>query len=298
MVAAQKSRIVRTLKREWGWYLFIAIPVFGTIALNFVPIVMNILASLRNNNGVFIGWVNYRILFTDRFFRISINNTLYMGFLTLVFNIPLAFLFANMLNRVIKGKNFFKVTFLLPMIMSIVTVAAIFKFIFSAEPNGLMNVILRSIGLTPLKWFSSPQTSRETIIIMNTWKNLGYNVILFLAGLQNIPTELYEAASIDGANEYQKLSRITLPNIQNMLIFVYITTTISVLKKFTDVYAISGQYADPGNSLLTIILYIYRKSFATTTHTDVGVGSAASVILLVIVLVITLINLKISEKEA
>lgn len=294
---ARKSGFVRTLKLQWTWYLFIMVAIVGTVSFNFVPIVVNIIESLKNSNGKYIGLVNYKILFADPLFGVSVINILYMGILTLILNIPLAFLFANMLNRVVRGKTFFKVTFLLPMIMSIVTVALIFKFIFSADPNGLMNVLLRHLGIQPLKWFSSPQTSRETVVIMNTWKNLGYNVILFLAGLQNIPSELYEAASIDGANEYHKLRHITLPSTRNIFIFVYITTSINVLKKFTDVYAISGQYADPGNTLLTVILYIYRKSFATTAHTDVGVGSAASVVLLVIILVITAINLKVSEKK-
>ncbi|QQO08127.1 carbohydrate ABC transporter permease [Breznakiella homolactica] len=292
-----KSKIARTLRVQWSWYVFILVAILGTIVFNFIPIIVNIIESLKNSSGRYIGLVNYKILFMDPLFRISIVNVVYMGILTLILNIPLAFLFANMLNRITKGKNIFKVSFLLPMIMSIVSVALIFKFIFSADPNGLMNIVLRSLGFQPLKWFSSPQTARETVVIMNTWKNLGYNVILFFAGLQNIPAELYEAASIDGGNEYHKLRYITLPSSRNTFIFVYITTTINVLKKFSDVYAISGQYGDPGNSLLTVILYIYRKSFATTTHTDVGVGSAASVVLLIIILIITAINLRVSEKK-
>ena len=288
---------LKTFRKQYGWYFFILIPVFGTLLFNFYPIIVSFFTSLKNSRGAYVGLANYEVLFTDALFLIAIKNTVYMGILTLLINIPLAFLFANMINSITRGKNFFKVSFLLPMIMSMVSVALVFKFIFSADPNGLMNVVLRFFNIEPQKWFSSISTSRETVVIMNTWKNLGYNVILFLAGLQNIPTEYYEAASIDGANEFDKLRYITLPGTKNIFIFVYITTCINVLKKFTDVYAISGQDADPGNTLLTIILYIYRKSFATTSHTDVGVGAAASIVLLAVIMIITVINLKVSSKE-
>jgi len=296
-MTARRKQFIKTLRKDWGWYFFILVPVVGTVMFNFYPIVLSFIESLKNSKGMFIGFTNYKILFTDSLFFTSIINTVYMGLLTLIFNVPLAFLFANMLNRIVRGKNFFKVVFLLPMIMSIVTVALIFKFIFNADPNGLMNAFLRVFGIAPLKWFSSIHMARESVVVMNIWKNLGYNVILFFAGLQSIPFEPYEAASIDGANEWQKLRYITWPGIRNTFIFVYITTTISVLKRFTDVYAISGQDGNPGNALLTVILYIYRKCFATTSYTDVGVGSAAAIILLLLILVITLINLRISNNK-
>lgn len=293
----QHNNWMKRVRKQREWYLFVLIPVIGALSFNFYPIAVSFVMSLKNNNGSYIGFNNYEILLTDPLFLTAIKNTVYMGILSLILNIPLAFMFANMLNGIKGGKNFFKVTFLLPMIMSMVSVALIFKFIFSADPNGLMNAFLRFLGIEPKKWFSSIHTSRETVVIMNTWKNLGYNVLLFLAGLQNIPAEQYEAAAIDGANEWKKLWYITLPSVRNTFIFVYITTSINVLKKFTDVYAISGQDADPGNTLLTIVMYVYRKSFATTSHTDVGVGAAAAIILLGVIMVITAANLRLSAKK-
>lgn len=288
---------LRSLRKEWGWYPFILIPIIGTIAFNFYPLLLTIVQSIQNNRGIFIGLSNYEILFTDKEFSVSVNNTVYMGVLGVALNIPIAFVFANMLNRVKFGKNFYKIMFLLPLIISIVAVALIFKFIFSADGAGVVNYLLGLLGIAPQKWFASTDQARETVVIMALWKGIGYNVILLFAGLQSVPTEYYEAASIDGANEYHKIRFITLPCLRNTLIFVYITSSIAALKRFADVYAISSEYGSPGTSLFTVILYIYRKSFSTLFYKDNGLGSAASVILFVIILAITVINLRITNEN-
>jgi len=252
---------------------------------------------MKNARGGFIGLINYEILFSDKEFIVSIKNTVYMGILGILLNLPLAFLLAVMLNRIVRFQSFFKVMFLLPMIMSIVSVALIFKFIFSPEPAGVMNYFLGLFGIPPQKWFAIPAQARETVVLMSVWKSIGYNVILFFAGLQSVPTEYYEAASIDGANEAYKIWYVTIPCMKNTMIFVYITTAINVLKRFADVYAISQEYGYPGNSLITMILYIYRKSFSTLFFKDLGVGTAAATILFLIIMAITAINFVLTERE-
>ena len=263
---------------------------------NFYPLAKTLLLSFQNNRGAFIGTVNYEILLTDSSFAVSTENTVYMGILGILLNLPLAFILAVMLNRVDFGRSFFKVMFLLPLIMSMVAVAYIFKFIFSAEPGGIMNYFIGLFHIPPQKWLTSPEQARESVVLMHLWKGIGYNVILFFAGLQSVPAEYYEAASIDGANEAHKILHITLPCMKNTLTFVYITTSINLLKRFTDVYAIGRELGDPGGSLMTIILYIYRKSFSTTFSKDLGVGSAASIILFVIILCLTAINFSLTER--
>ena len=290
------KRLTKDLRREWSWYLFILIPVFGVIMFNFYPLVQTVLLSLKNSRGVYIATVNYEILFTDVLFTKSLKNTVYMGILGILLNLPLAFILAVMLNRVDRGRSFFKVMFLLPLIMSMVTVAYIFKFIFRPEPGGIMNYFLGLLSIPPQKWFASISQARESVVLMSVWRGIGYNVILFFAGLQSVPVEYYEAASIDGANEAHKIWYITLPCMKNTLTFVYITTSINVLKRFTDVYAIGRELGDPGGSLMTLILYIYNKSFATTFYKDLGVGSAASIALFVIILCLTAINFSLTER--
>ena len=288
--------VTKTLQREWSWYLFILIPVFGVIMFNFYPLMQTILSSFRNSRGVLIGTVNYEILFTDDLFNKSLKNTVYMGILGILLNLPLAFILAVMLNRITRGRSFFKVMFLLPLIMSMVTVAYIFKFIFRPEAGGIMNYFLGLFSIPPQKWFTSADQAREALVLMSVWRGIGYNVILFFAGLQGVPVEYYEAASIDGANEAHKIWYITLPCMKNTLTFVYITTSINVLKRFTEVYAVGRELGDPGGSLMTLILYIYNKSFATTFYKDLGVGSAASIVLFGIILCLTAVNFSLTER--
>ncbi len=289
-----------SLKKGFGdleWYLLIAIPLIGTLIFNVVPLFQTIVNSMSNSQSQFIGFTNYGITFKDYEFKQSVFNTLYMGILGVFLNIPIAFTLANMLNNIPKGKNVYKVFFLLPLITSIVTVAILFKFIFSPDKASIANYVISLIGMQPLGWFNDVNMSRETLVMMALWKGIGYNVILFFAGLQTVPTELYEAATIDGANERQKWRYITIPCMRNTFIFVYITSCIAVLKRFADVYAVSSEYGNPGGTLFTIILYIYRKSFSTLFYKDLGVASAASVVLFILILVITAINYFLTERD-
>ena len=173
----------------------------------------------------------------------------------------------------------------------------LFLFILSAHPNGVANSLLRFFGMNPRGFFNDPKMSRETVVFMSLWKNVGYNVILFFAGLQTLPREYYEAAQIDGANEFQQWYRITIPCMRNIFTFVYITTSIGVLRRFGDVYAISSEMGAPGGTLFTIMIYIFRKTFSTKWVKDVGRGSAASMILFLLIITITIINLLITESD-
>lgn len=285
---------IAAIRQYAGWYALIAIPLIGAIFFNIVPLIQTLMDSTKNTAGAFIGTVNYQILLKDKEFHDALLNTLYMGLLGVGFSIPIAFTLAYMLNRVPYLRNLFKTIFLLPMIVSIVAVAMIFKHIFNADPNSIANFALAKLGLSPLEWFAGKSTARETVIIMTLWKGIGYSVILFFAGLQTLPTELYEAGDIDGANEWHKFFYITIPCMRNTLVFVYITNTIGALKRFADVYAVSSEYGYPANRLITIMLYIYRKSFSTLFYKDTGVASAASMALFVLILIITALNWKLT----
>jgi len=287
----------RVFRNAVGWYLLLSIPLIGTLVFNIYPVFKTMIDSTLNMQGKFIGSVNYTIMFSDAEFHQSVVNTLYMGALSVLINIPLAFILANMLNNLPRGKDVYKVLLILPMITSIVTVALLFKFIFSPDPASIANYVLSWFGIDPLSWFSDVNTSRETVVLMSIWKHIGFNVILFLAGLQTIPTELYEAAKIDGANERQQWFYITIPSMRNTFIFVYLTSCIAALKSFADVYAVSGEYGDPGGTLFTIILYIYRNSFSTLFSKDIGIASAASVFLFFLILIITIINYVLTENS-
>ena len=281
--------------RKYGeWYLMLLVPIIGTIIFNIYPLVLNFADSFRNTAGTYIGLANYKILWTDPLWTEALINTLYMGILGVGFSIPLGFLMAYMMNRVPLFKNLFKTIYLFPMIVSIVAVSMVFKFIFNADPNSVVNYALSKIGISAQGWFASTALARETVIIMTLWKNVGHTTVLFFAGLQTVPLELLEAGDIDGANEWHKLWKIVVPNMKNTLVFVFITNTIGALKRFADVYAVASEYAYPGNKLMTIMLYTYRKSFSTLFYKDVGVAASASFMLFLFIILITIVQMRVT----
>lgn len=286
----------RQLNENIKWYLFLLIPILGTLIFNLYPLLSTLVQSFQNVNGSFIGGVNYSILIKDATFRQSLWNTIYMAILGVGINVPVAFIIATILNNITVGKNVYKVVFLLPMVMSMVTAATLFKYILYPSEQGIVNYMLSAFISEPLKWFNDPAMARESVILMAVWKGMGYNIILFFAGLQAIPVELYEAASIDGAGEFKKWVYITIPGMKNSFVFVFITSMIAALKRFTEVYAISGETGAPGGMLNTIMLYIYKNSFSTLNYKDEGLATAASVVLFLIILAATMINMGIGNR--
>jgi len=275
----------------------LAIPIVGMIVFNLYPLVQTFIDSFQNTKNAFIGVVNYNILFSDEAFNQSLRNTLYMAVLGVCLNVPFAFIFANMLNNIPRGKNVYKVFFLLPMVLSMITVGTLFKYLLASDESGIVNHLLSYLGLGPYAFFNDPSSARESVVTMAVWKGMGYNVILFFAGLQVVPRELYEAARVDGANEFKQWIHITIPGIKNTFTFVFVTSTIAALKRFTDVYAISGEYGNPAGSLYTLMLYIYRNSFSTLNYKDLGRASAASIVMFVVIMAVTLMQLKFTSGD-
>ncbi|MCC2877781.1 sugar ABC transporter permease [Lachnoclostridium pacaense] len=278
------------IKRYVSWYVLILIPIIGTLVFNFYPLLQTFITSLQNMNGKFIGLTNYRIMFASGEFRQTVINTLYMAVLGVAFNIPLAFIIASLLNNIGRGKGVYRVIFLLPMVMSMVTVVTLFKYLMLPNEEGIFNYIIGFLGLEPSLWLNGPGTARESVVFIAVWKGIGYNIILFFAGLQGIPVDMYEAAEIDGANSFKKWLYITIPASKSTFTFVLITSTIAALKRFTEVYAVSMETGNPAGTLETLLLYIYKNSFSTLNYKDEGLAGAASVILFLIILAATLLN--------
>ena len=279
------------LKKYAGWYMFVLIPVIGTLIFNFYPLFQTAVGSFLNAKEQFIGTTNYQIMFASTEFRQAIINTLYMAILGVALNVPLAFVIASLLNNIGKGKGIFRVIFLLPMVLSMVTVVTLFKYLMIPGEDGVFNYIFGFFGMQPKLWLSDPKMAREMTVFIAVWKGIGYNIILFFAGLQGIAADMYEAAEIDGASEFKKWLYITIPSCKNTFTFVLITSAIAALKRFTEVYAISGETGNPAGMLKTILLYIYRNSFSTINYKDEGLASAASMVLFFIILAVTIINI-------
>ncbi len=285
------------IRNHFSWYMLLFIPLLGTIIFNIYPLIQTIISSFQNVKGSFIGPVNYKIMFGSSEFQKSMINTLYMAVLGVAFNVPIAFIIASMLNSITKLRNIYKVIFLLPMIMSMVTVATMFKYLMMPDETGLFNFILGKLGMEPKLWLNSVKSSRESLVFIAIWKGIGYNIILFFAGMQSISKNLYEAAEIDGANEWHKWRYVTIPSAKNTFSFVLVTSCIAALKRFTEAYAIGAEAGNPAGSLETIMLYIYRNSFSTLNYKDEGLASAASIILFLIILAATGVNYSLTNKK-
>ena len=285
------------IKRYISWYLLLLIPMVGTLVFNFYPLIQTMVTSLQNMNGKFIGFTNYRIMFASSEFKQTVINTLYMAVLGVAFNIPLAFIIASLLNNIGRGKGIYRVIFLLPMVMSMVTVVTLFKYLMLPNEEGVFNYIIGILGFEPSLWLNGTGTARESVVFIAVWKGIGYNVILFFAGLQGIPADMYEAAEIDGANSFKKWLYITIPASKSTFTFVLITSTIAALKRFTEVYAVSMETGNPAGRLETLLLYIYKNSFSTLNYKDEGLAGAASVVLFLIILAATLVNSHLTKEK-
>ena len=285
------------IKRYISWYLLLLIPMVGTLVFNFYPLIQTMVTSLQNMNGKFIGFTNYRIMFASSEFKQTVINTLYMAVLGVTFNIPLAFIIASLLNNIGRGKGIYRVIFLLPMVMSMVTVVTLFKYLMLPNEEGVFNYIIGILGFEPSLWLNGTGTARESVVFIAVWKGIGYNVILFFAGLQGIPADMYEAAEIDGANSFKKWLYITIPASKSTFTFVLITSTIAALKRFTEVYAVSMETGNPAGRLETLLLYIYKNSFSTLNYKDEGLAGAASVVLFLIILAATLVNSHLTKEK-
>lgn len=284
-------------RRYMSWYRLLLIAIIGTLVFNFYPLIETFITSIKNMNGNFIGFTNYKILFSSDEFRQSIINTLYMAVLGVGLNVPLAFIIASVLNSIAHGKGIYRVIFLLPMVMSMITVVTLFKYMMMPSSDGIFNYILSFFGVAPKLWLNDPKAARECVVLIAVWKGIGYNIILFFAGLQGISADMYEAAEIDGANAFKRWLYITIPASKNTFTFVIMTSTIAALKRFTEIYAVSRETGNLAGKLETIMLYIYKNSFSTLNYKDEGLAGAASVILFIIILAATLLNNKLTGER-
>ncbi len=224
----------------------------------------------------------------------SIWNTAYYVILYVPADIILALLVALLLNRLKLFKAFLRTSYFMPFVTSIVAISLVWQWLYN-DQYGLINYLLSLIGISPVEWLKSDVWTIPTIAIMSVWKTIGYNAIIFLAGLQSIDKSYYEAADIDGATNSQKLTYITWPLLSPMTFFVLIVSVIGAFKVFTEVYvlyqAVPGPY---NNSGLTIVYYIFQTFY---TNQQMGLASAAAYILFAIILVFTLIQFRAGQKR-
>lgn len=267
--------------------LFSAFPIIFSLSISFTDY------SGLNPSFNFVGLENFIELFSDEIFLIALRNTAIFVVGTIPFTTTIALLLAVLINsKVVKLKGLFKAGFFLPSVMSMVVIATIWRYMYSAD--GIINTVLQTFGIEKTTgWLASPDTALSSIMIMNIWAAIGYYTIIFLAGLQSIPEQLYESASIDGASNTKKFFNITLPLIKPTLFFVIAINTIRSFQIFSEIFTMTQ--GEPLNSTQTIVHYLYIKGFR---QFEMGYASAMAYVLVVIIMIVTLIQQRALRSES
>ncbi|BAB05644.1 sugar ABC transporter permease [Halalkalibacterium halodurans] len=270
---------------------FILFAVFGLF-----PMIFSFYLSFFRWDGLnpmsYVGLANFQLIFNDPTFFSAIKNTFIIGILGTLPQIIVGILLAFALNSaLIRFQHTFRTLVFLPYITSIVAVAIIFGLVFNNQPFGLANYVLSLFNIDPVRWSQEYWPVKIAIATMVFWRWVGYNTIIFLAGMQSIPKELYEAAKIDGATIGQQIRLITVPMLKPFILFVVFTATIGSLQLFTEPLIFLGRgLREEG---ITMVAYLWRDAFVLNAF---GTASAAAIVLFFIIITLTAINLLITNR--
>jgi ABC-type sugar transport system permease subunit len=265
--------------------LFTAFPIGFAIYLTFYR--WNNLAAPPIPNGLH----NYQYLINDANFWNALKVTLIFALVFVVVMIPLALTLALALNRSIPGRSFFRAAFFMPYITPGVVVAIVFIWIWQTQ-NGILNTLLGFVGIPPVPWLTSAKLAMPAIALTAVWKQAGYFTVIFLAGLQGIPRQIYEAAAVDGATAWTQFRRITLPLLAPAMLLVVVFATLIGFGLFTEPYLLTQ--GGPDNATMTVTMYIYQWAFE---FSRMGYASTLGVVFALIIFAVVLIERRILDRE-
>ncbi len=290
--------------RRWGEesfaaYLFLLPSVVIFITFTFFPAIYSMVVSLFRwdlpAKAVFIGFENYRYLFTDPLeapiFWKSLLNTFYFA-LGVPLNLFISLMIALLLNRKLPGVGIFRTAFFLPAITSITAISVVWLWLYHPAQYGLFNSILIQLGLPLQRWLRDPVLAMPCLIFMGIWSGMGFNIIIFLAGLQSIPRTLYEAAEIDGANKPNLFLHVTWPLLGPTLFYVLAVGMINSLKAFTEIDVMTQ--GGPLNATTTMAYYLYQNAFQ---YFQMGKASAVAVLLFFMLLALTWVQFRFVDRR-
>lgn len=278
--------------------LSFVLPVFILLTVFLiVPFILSMYYSFTNYNILkpdaisFIGLENYKQLLTDTVFQKSILNTFKFAIIIVPLQLAIALGLALLVNKKMKGMKFFRLAFFSPTVLSLVVISILWTFIYNPN-NGLFNSLLGLIGIAPQPLLTSPKQAMYCIILLSAWQGAGFQMMIFLAGLQDIPEYLYEAAEIDGANRFDKFIHITLPGLKSISVFLVLTITIAAFQLLIQPMMMTN--GGPQNSTITIVQEIYTYGYK---FRNMGYGSAMAVVFTLMILSIALIQKKFIKDE-
>ena len=275
------------MKKAGILLLFLA-PYFVLLFIfKILPIFANFYYSFREievqTAGTFIGLKNYKMLFQDPLFYKVLKNTITYLLYVCPLNIIFGFLLALLLNQKLKGTTFSRAVIFVPYILMTTLVGITFRYILDGN-NGILNHYLSFLGIEPVFWLTKTSTAMLGIAVASIWWTIGYNTVIYLAALQDVPRDLIEAASIDGANRFQRLVRIIIPYVKNTTFFVVLTTVIYSMQVFGQVYVMTS--GGPNYSTLTFVQYLYIKAFR---EFKLGYAATIGVVLFIIILLMSVV---------
>lgn len=293
------------LQQKFAPYLFVSPFVVLFCAFMLYPLGRSIVLGFYKSSGPtrlrFVGLENYRFLITDELFWLAALNTLYFAVLFLTLQIPMALGLAMLVNSPrLRFRNFFRFAFFSAHLVGNVFAAIIFRLLLT-ERFGLVNkaigTVFPFIG-SEIKWLAKPALMMPSVVIAALWLSLGYGMVYFLAALQSVDRELYEAAEVDGAGHWSRFWNVTLPGIRPVLLFMMLVGTIGALQLFELPYVLSSEInegAGPNNAGLTIVMYLYNMGFSVG---DIGYASAVGWGLVVLIFGVSLLQLKVTRATA
>jgi len=291
------SGVLMALPAVAGLITFMAVPFIAAIGLSLFSVHVNSVRPTR-----FVGLDQYIRLFTDPvisgvFLRSLVNNLLF-AVVVIPVQMGLALLLAVLLNRKLRGIAFFRTFFFMPVVFPLALVAVIWRLILDRSSDGLLNSSVHVItgGLVPAQdWLGSSATALGSVILLSIWQGVGFQMVIILAGLQEIPEERYEAARLDRANAWQQFIHITVPGIRNTLIFVALITTIMAFRVYDQVYILIRTAGANENATQTVL---YQATNSLSSDDNLGRASAISVFLFAVVVVITLIQRRLLRQRS
>ncbi|QJD87132.1 sugar ABC transporter permease [Cohnella herbarum] len=277
-------------------YLFI-VPAFILLAVFiFYPMFRALLISFENFNLIsarssFAGFDNYVKLFSDEDFGASLWHSFYFTLVVLPVQTAVSLGLALLVQKKFRGVGFFRTVYFIPVVVSFAIASTVFRLIYNKD-YGMLNVVLKGIGLPVLDFLSNPDISMLGIIALCIWRAMGFVMVIFLAGLNNIPESLYEAAHVDGANPMQRFFLITLPLLKRTMAFVVIITTMDALKIFIPIYITTS--GGPAGSTSTVVHFIYETAFK---QMNMGYAAAAAFLFFFLVLIISIVQLRVFRTD-
>ena len=297
MAKAEKKKLSgRKRDERVAAYIFVAPAVILLIAFLVVPMIYTVYFSgfkyqiMRPDAMKFIGFENYQKLFSDKNFWLALKNTVYFTVIVVPCQCVLALALALLVSKKFRGVAVFRTMYFAPQLTSMVVISVLWSVLYNANPNtGLINSILVSLGMSPIKFLSDASTAMNSIIFMSAWQGAGYQMMIFLAGLQGITRDQYEAASVDGATKFKQFLYITIPGLKGTIKYVIMITMIQAMKLFTQPYIMTQ--GGPKNSTKTLVYYIYTQGFQKGNF---GYACSIAAVLFVIVVCMSMAMKKVT----